>query len=75
MTYQELKLFNKYLWNRGNKDLFTKAMKEFLPHTTQSYIDKNWEQFRNSPIQFIATYDEKFYNIVYSYMIEDNYKG
>ena len=75
MTYQELNVFSKYVFNKVDKDVFVVALKSFIPHVSTSYVDGKWGVFQEHPMIFIGTFDEGLFNYLYNSMVEESYKG
>lgn len=75
MTYKELNLFHKYIYNKVDYELFALALNSTVPYAMSGYIAEKWDQFQKHPLQFIASYDEKMFNFLYKLMQSEDYKG
>jgi len=75
MTYKELNILHKYVYNRVDYVMFSKAMKECIPYCSDEYIQGKWDMFIKSPIQFTASFDKRFFNYFIKLIYETNYKG
>jgi len=75
MTYEELNLVYKFLYNEIGYYKFEQIMKSFMPHTSTGYIDEKWELFQRNLAGFLATYDKRFFNEVMKQIKETNYSG
>jgi hypothetical protein len=75
MEYKELNILTKYVYNRVDYGVFSKAIKSFIPHANDGYIMVKWEMFQKSQMNFIGTFDEKLFNYLYNKMVDEGYKG
>ena len=77
MTYEKMNIFHKFLYNEVDYNVFNEIICEssHIPVLHSMYIDEKWNQYQKSPIQFAASFDEKFFNVAYTKMKDTNYKG
>jgi len=77
MTYQELNMLHKYLWNEVDSERFAILLGTSIPNTPLSnkYIDQKWQEFQRGPIQFAASFSTSFFNAALIHMNKINYKG
>ncbi len=74
LNFDNLRKFHKYLYNKIGSKEFAEAMKKAIG-ANDEYVDERWQQFKKSPIQFVASYDRQLFNVLYKDMIECDYQG
>ena len=76
MTYEDLNIAHKYVYNRIGSIEFADTMRfAFGDHLTDGYIEEKWQSFQLSPVQFLASFDKKFFDAIMQEIKNLNYKG
>ena len=75
MSYEELQILYKYLYNNVDSREFAKAVRACVPQADTAYCDDKWYEFRNNHIGFVVLYGEDIFNYFQNKIKEINYKG
>jgi len=75
IKYSELNILTKYVYNNVDYEMFDKALRSYMPNINDSYVMEKWKMFQKAQMNFVGTFDKKFFYFIYNKMIEQNYKG
>jgi len=76
VNFNDLKIIQKFLYNRVDFDLFKKLWyNTFGTSFIDDYLMEKFRQFRDCPINFILAQNEELFNEVLKEIKKRNYKG
>jgi hypothetical protein len=74
LDFNELQIFQKFLYNRVDYQLFLEAMKTV--YDDENYIKPLWDEFTKGHIKFLTSRNEvQVFNYFISLINEMDYKG
>ena len=74
MSYKDLQIFYKYLYNKMDLYNFSVMMKDTIHATDNKYIEEKWQAFQRDLFGFIIQ-DISFFNWVKEQIFLEDYKG
>ena len=75
LTYTDLNIFYKFVYNRVDYAMFSEAIKASVPHAQDSYISEKWDSYKSDMIGFLATFEEETFNFLRDEITKRGYRG